>query len=252
MCSLLSVCGMVCELSAAAPTQCMLPNAVLPVMMVLDSLTVSSRGSIPLISYFGHGVYHRSRKVAEAVHCCQHQSWFSLKGCVTSPCICPASKHKKLLLFCYESWRLNVKISKLCCSQRLMESSAIPSFLVAPTGLLQALFCSGANSVSTWPVPSGSPLNLCVFLIKNIYFYLYVWEYVYVSVCHICQCPWKPEEVVRPPEAEVTRHCQLPENGRLEPLKEQEVVWTLEPSLCPCSPHLFRGYQPLNLGFTII
>lgn len=107
MCSLLSVCGMVCELSAAAPTQCMLPNAVLPVMMMLDSLTVSSRGSIPLISYFGHGVYHRSRKVAEAVHCCQHQSWFSLKGCVTSPCICPASKHKKLLLFLL--WILEAK-----------------------------------------------------------------------------------------------------------------------------------------------
>lgn len=163
-------------------SQLLLQHAMLPAMMLLDSLTVSPRRSIPLISYFGHGVYHRSRKVVKTVHCCQNQSRFSLKGCITSPCICLASKHKKLLLLCCESWRLNVKISRLCCSHRFMESSAIPSFLVAPTGLLQALFCSGANSVSTWPVPSGSSLNLCVFLIKK-----YLLLFICMRVC-LCKC----------------------------------------------------------------
>ena len=85
LCSLLSVWGRVCQLSAAAPMLCLLPNAMLPAMMVLHSLTGSPRWSIPLISYLGHGVYHRGRKVPKIVRCCQYQSQFSLKGWVTSP-----------------------------------------------------------------------------------------------------------------------------------------------------------------------
>lgn len=83
MCSLLSVCGRVCELSAAAPMPCVLPDAMFPAMMVLDSLTGSPRWSIPLISYLGYGVYPRGRKVARTVRHYQFQSPFSLGGCIS-------------------------------------------------------------------------------------------------------------------------------------------------------------------------
>lgn len=72
--------------------------------------------------------------------------------------------------------------------------------------------------------------------------------YLYVSVCHICAVPVEARRDVRSPEAEVTGHVCC-----LEPLEEQEEHFELLIQLSsPCPSHCFEGYQPLDLGFTLI
>lgn len=70
--------------------------------------------------------------------------------------------------------------------------------------------------------------------------------------------PWRPEDDARSfwSSRHCHCHCQLPKLGAgtqiLNPLKEQKVLWTFEPSLSPLSsPFFFKGHQPLNVGVTL-
>lgn len=61
-----------------------------------------------------------------------------------------------------------------------------------------------------WRLNLGSHIHarqvrLCLFIFKNIYFYVYGCLLVYMYMCCVCVwCPWRPEESVRAPDTGVT------------------------------------------------